>query len=121
LECEILKETGWQVEVKNLLGIYMDSDKFPWEFIRPKGVGTDTDSVMNAIFAQAYEVIKRNPYYSSPATQTHNPDGNTVQFVALVFEAQALKLCQEPASERLEIRFFISRICPKTCTRTTSR
>jgi hypothetical protein len=30
----------------------MDSDKFPWEFIRPKGVGTDTDSVMNAIFAQ---------------------------------------------------------------------
>jgi hypothetical protein len=31
--------------------INMDSDKFPGEFIRPKGVGTATDSVMDAIFA----------------------------------------------------------------------
>ena len=66
LEREILEETGWQVEVKNLLGIY-----------------------------------------SSPTTQMHTyPDGNSVQFVALVFEARALKLWQEPDCETLEIQFF---------------
>ena len=73
LEREILEETGWQVEVKNLLGIY-----------------------------------------SSSATQTHTyPDGNTVQFVALVFEARALKLWQEPDSETLEIRFFDAQNFPE--------
>ncbi len=58
LEREILEETGWQIRVENLLGIY-----------------------------------------SNPASQTHTyPDGNRVQFIALVFEARALKLLQEPDS-----------------------
>ncbi len=66
LEREILEETGWQIEVGNLLGIY-----------------------------------------SNPASQTHKyPDGNTVQFIALVFEARALNMIQEPDSETLELQFF---------------
>ena len=77
LECltrEILEETGWQVEVRNLLGIY-----------------------------------------SSPLTQTHTyPDGNMVQFVALVFEARALKVLQEMDSESLELRFFDLELMPET-------
>jgi hypothetical protein len=48
--CPLEKKWAWRFECCSRF--YTDSDKFPWEFIRPKGVGTDTDSVMNAIFAQ---------------------------------------------------------------------
>jgi ADP-ribose pyrophosphatase YjhB (NUDIX family) len=45
--------------------------------------------------------------YSNPIMQMHTyPDGNRMQFIALVFEARALKLVQKPDSETLEIRFF---------------
>ena len=76
LEClkrEILEETGWQVKITNLPGIY-----------------------------------------SNPKTQTHTySDGNMVQFVALVFEARALKVLQEPDVETLEIRFFDLELMPE--------
>jgi hypothetical protein len=42
--------------------LYTTSDKFLQEFVALEGVGTDTDCVMNAIFAQAHEEIKRNSY-----------------------------------------------------------
>jgi 8-oxo-dGTP diphosphatase len=68
LEREILEETGWQIKIENLLGIY-----------------------------------------TSPNSQTHiYPDGNSVQFIAMVFEARALNRVQEPDSETLEIQFFAS-------------
>ena len=66
LEREILEETGWEVKVENLLGVY-----------------------------------------SSPTSQTHiYPDGKIMQFIALVFEARALKFVQTPDSETLELQFF---------------
>ncbi len=60
------------------------------------------------------EVLSLLGIYSSPSTQTHTyPDGNVVQFVALVFEARALKRIQEIDSESLEIRFFNAQNLPE--------
>ena len=57
----------------------------------------------------------KSEIYSSPLTQTHTyPDGNMVQFVALLFEARALKVLQEMDSESLELRFFDLELMPET-------